>query len=94
MPFKGDPALDRRFAISELYGASLSGSWSSAVGEPAERDIKTRENSEAILKGLSRLSPAYKLYKDLLDQAEKKPGLRSLKQRRGRMRNDLYYACP
>jgi transcriptional regulator with XRE-family HTH domain len=59
------------FATSELYAASVSGGWTSVPGEPAERDVKAREDAETTLNGLSRLSPAYKLYKGLLDHANR-----------------------
>ncbi|MDO8608057.1 MAG: helix-turn-helix domain-containing protein [Phaeospirillum sp.] len=61
-----------RFARSELYCASVSGMWSSAPGEPASRDVEARDGAEAMLSCLSRLSPAYKLYQDLLDHANQR----------------------
>ncbi len=61
-----------RFATREIFGASVSGMWSSTPGQPAQRDLDARDGAESILKGLSRLSPAYKLYNDLLEHAKRR----------------------
>ena len=47
------------------------GSWSGTVGEPMPRDIQTRDEATAILATLSRLSPAYSLYRGVLKDAER-----------------------
>jgi transcriptional regulator with XRE-family HTH domain len=65
-----DPELLKR-AIDQVDAAAVSGSWSGTVGEPMPRDIQTRDETEAILKSMSRLSPAYALYRDVLENAKR-----------------------
>lgn len=65
-----DPELLKR-AIDQLTAAAVSGSWSGAVGEPMPRDIESRDAAEAILASMSRLSPAYALYRGVLEDAKR-----------------------
>lgn len=65
-----DPQL-LNCAIDQLYAAAVSGSWSGTVGEPMPRDIETRDEAEAILASMSRLSPAYALYRQVLKNAKR-----------------------
>jgi len=58
-------------AISRLSGAAMSGTWSGAPGEPMPRDIQSRDEAEAVLATLSRLSPAYPLYNALLEHSRR-----------------------
>ena len=64
-----DPQLLKR-AIEQLAAAALSGGWSGTVGEPMPRDIESRDAAEAILESMSRLSPAYALYRGVLEAAK------------------------
>lgn len=57
-------------AVDELRVAATTGSWSGTAGEPMPRDIAARDNAEEILATLSRLSPAFPLYKSILDSAK------------------------
>lgn len=65
-----DPELLKR-AIDQLAGAAVSGSWSGTVGEPMPRDIESRDAAEAILASMSRLSPAYAVYRSVLEDAKR-----------------------
>lgn len=58
-------------AIEKLSAAAMSGSWSGTPGEPMPRDVETREAARKVLAELSRLSPAYGLYSEVLRHAEK-----------------------
>ncbi|AIC31306.1 helix-turn-helix domain-containing protein (plasmid) [Rhizobium etli bv. mimosae str. IE4771] len=57
-------------AIDQLGSAAVSGSWSGTVGEPMPRDVEARDASAAILASMSRLSPAYKLYRRVHENAQ------------------------
>ena len=57
-------------AVDELRVAATTGSWSGTAGEPMPRDIAARDSAEEILATLSRLSPAFPLYKSILDSAK------------------------
>jgi transcriptional regulator with XRE-family HTH domain len=57
--------------IDELRAAALSGSWSGTAGEPMPRDLAARDRAEEILATMSRLSPAFPLYKSILDAAKR-----------------------
>lgn len=65
-----DPQLLKR-AIDQLDAAAASGSWSGTVGEPMPRDIESRDKATAILASMSRLSPAYALYRGVLEDAKR-----------------------
>lgn len=58
-------------AIEKLSAAAMSGSWSGTPGEPMPRDVETRDAARKVLAELSRLSPAYGLYSEVLRHAEK-----------------------
>jgi hypothetical protein len=58
-------------AIDQLRAAAMSGSWSGTAGEPMPRDIKARDEATAILASMSRLSPAYPLYRNILEDAKR-----------------------
>jgi transcriptional regulator with XRE-family HTH domain len=57
-------------AIGQLGAASMSGMWSGASGEPMPRDIQARDDATAVLATLSRLSPAYPLYKAIVEHSK------------------------
>jgi transcriptional regulator with XRE-family HTH domain len=57
-------------AIGQLGAAAMSGSWSGTPGEPMPRDVQAREEATTVLSTLSRLSPAYPLYKAILDHSK------------------------
>lgn len=54
-------------AVGQLSAAAMSGGWSGTPGEPMPRDVRTLDEAAAILTMLSRLSPAYPLYKAILE---------------------------
>lgn len=54
-------------AIRQLGAAATSGGWFGTPGEPMQRDIQARDEATAVLAALSRLSPAYPLYKMILE---------------------------
>ena len=56
--------------VDELRVAATTGSWSGTAGEPMPRDIATRDSAKEIVAKLSRLSPAFPLYKSILDCAK------------------------
>lgn len=56
--------------VDELRVAATTGSWSGTAGEPMPRDIAARDRAEEILATLSRLSPAFPLYKSILESAK------------------------
>jgi transcriptional regulator with XRE-family HTH domain len=60
-----------RDVTNQLRAAAISGIWSGTVGEPAPRDIQTREEATPFLSSLPRLSPAYPLYRSVLDHANR-----------------------
>lgn len=70
---RADPAL-LKTAIDQLGAAAMSGMWSGSPGRPMPRDIQARDEATAALRTLSRLSPAYRLYKDILDHANRNIG--------------------
>jgi hypothetical protein len=55
---------------SNLFGSAIRGLKSTTPGEPFPEDIAMKEKAEAMLKTLSRLSPAYNLYDSLRRHAE------------------------
>ena len=56
--------------VDELRVAATTGSWSGTVGEPMPRDVAARDSAEEILATLSRLSPAFPLYKSIFEAAK------------------------
>lgn len=58
-------------AIDQLGAAAVSGSWSGTAGEPMPRDVKARDEATTILASMSRLSPAYPLYRSILEDAKR-----------------------
>lgn len=58
----------------QIAAAAMSGGWSGTVGEPMPRDLDSLEKSSRVLDGLSRLSPAVRLY-DII----KRDSLRNIK---------------
>lgn len=58
-------------AIDGLRAAAVSGSWSGTFGEPTPRDVKAKDEASAVLETLSRLSPAYPLYKAILENSKR-----------------------
>ena len=56
--------------ISAFFRCAVGGLRSGTAGEPFPRDIETKEDCEKILAGLSKFSPAYELYDELLKNAE------------------------
>jgi hypothetical protein len=65
---------------SALFSASVGGIRQGVPGEPFPRDLETKENCEKILSTLSKFSPAYELYSDLLKHAKAEIA-RSFRQR-------------
>jgi transcriptional regulator with XRE-family HTH domain len=57
--------------VDELRVAATTGSWSGTAGEPMPRDIAARDRADEILTTLSRLSPAFPLYKSILSDAKR-----------------------
>lgn len=55
---------------SSLYAAALSSVRSGTPGMPFPEDLRTREQSEAVLATLSKVDSAYGLYEDLKKHAE------------------------
>jgi transcriptional regulator with XRE-family HTH domain len=55
---------------SNLFGSAIRGLKSTTPGEPFPEDLAMKEKAEAMLKTLSRLSPAYDLYDSLRRHAE------------------------
>ena len=65
-----DPELEssaQQLLSLPTYTAARSGK----AGQPFSEDVKLKEDTEAILKHLSRLSSAYKIYQGLLQYAER-----------------------
>lgn len=56
---------------SALWSASVSGGRGGVVGEPFREDVALHAHAEQILRGLGKMDPAYRLYLDLLQYAEK-----------------------
>jgi hypothetical protein len=54
---------------SALWSATATGGRSGAAGEPFKADLHLKAHSEEVLKGLSKLDPAYSLYSSLLRYA-------------------------
>ena len=54
----------------QIFTAAITGGWSGTRGEPMPRDLHAKEQATRILSGLSRLSPAYDLYRKILKAAE------------------------
>ena len=57
--------------IGRLGGAAMSGNWSGTPGKPMPRDVKAQDEATAVLATLSRLSPAYPLYKAILENSKR-----------------------
>ena len=55
---------------SSLYAAALSSVRSGTPGMPFPEDLRTKEQSEAVLATLSKVDPAYGLYEDIKKHAE------------------------
>jgi transcriptional regulator with XRE-family HTH domain len=55
---------------SALFGSAFGGLKSGTAGQPFPRDIETKRQCGEILSKLSKFSPAYELYHELLKQAE------------------------
>jgi len=66
--------------ISDLYGAAISGSWSGTLGEPSEKHLRLKRESEKALHEIQRFSAAYRLYEDIYKDAEEEIK-RSLQER-------------
>jgi transcriptional regulator with XRE-family HTH domain len=58
-------------AIGRLGAAAMSGSWSGTAGAPMPRDIQARDEATAAIATLSRLSPAYPLYRAISEHSKK-----------------------
>lgn len=54
---------------SALWTATVTGGRGGVVGEPFQTDLDLKAHAEVVLKGLSRLDPAYGLYSRLLKHA-------------------------
>lgn len=54
---------------SALWTATVTGGRGGLAGEPFQADLDLKAHSEAVLKGLSKLDPAYGLYASLLKNA-------------------------
>jgi hypothetical protein len=54
---------------SALWSATCTGGRGGIVGEPFKEDLDLKAHSEEVLKGLSKLDPAYSLYSGLLRHA-------------------------
>ena len=54
---------------SALLNATLTGGRGGIVGEPFQADLDLKAHAEIVLKGLSKLDPAYGLYSSLLKHA-------------------------
>ncbi|HBK04686.1 MAG TPA: hypothetical protein DDZ81_02350 [Acetobacteraceae bacterium] len=59
-------------AIHQLGAAAMSGSWSGAPGQPMRRDVQAQDEASTVLATLSRLSPAYRLFKEILDDSKRR----------------------
>ena len=57
-------------AINQIGAAAMSGIWSGTVGKPTQRDTNARDEAAKILESLSRLSPAYPLYRKISENAK------------------------
>ena len=55
---------------SALYRAAVGGMRQGTAGEPFPRDVAAKEECEKILSKLSKFSPAYELYNELLKQTQ------------------------
>jgi hypothetical protein len=60
----------RQRVSSNLFGSAIRGLKSTTPGEPFPEDVAMKKNAEAMLKTLSRLSPAYDLYDSLRRHAD------------------------
>jgi DNA-binding XRE family transcriptional regulator len=60
----------RKRVSSNLFGSAIRGLKSTKPGEPFPEDVSMKENAEAMLRTLSRLSPAYDLYDSLRRHAD------------------------
>ena len=59
------------WAIDALAAAAMSGMKSGTRGEPMPRDLKARDDAQAVLSTMPHLSPAYPLYEAILKDAER-----------------------
>ena len=60
-----------KFGLDQFGAAALSGDWSGTPGEPMPRDIKARDAAQSVIDSMSRMSPAYTLYKEILEHAKR-----------------------
>lgn len=60
------------YAVSMMEAAAFSGSWTGTSGKPMPRDVDTQRRASEIIAGISRLSPAYRFYKDILESASRR----------------------
>lgn len=60
-----------KFGLDQFGAAALSGGWSGTRGEPTPRDIKARDAAQSVIDAMSRMSPAYPLYKEILEHAKR-----------------------
>jgi len=60
-----------KFGLDQFGAAALSGDWSGTPGEPMPRDLKARDAAQSVIDSMSRMSPAYPLYKEILDHAKR-----------------------
>ncbi|WP_454619671.1 P-loop NTPase [Bradyrhizobium cenepequi] len=74
----GPSALDR--INSALMAASIGGLRQGTPGEPFPRDLETKSECEKVLSTLSKFSPAYELYDELLKHAKSEIA-RSMRER-------------
>jgi hypothetical protein len=54
---------------SALWSATIAGGRSGVVGEPFKEDVALHEHAEKVLRGMSKMDPAYRLYSWLLQHA-------------------------
>jgi transcriptional regulator with XRE-family HTH domain len=60
-----------KFGLDQFSAAALSGGWSGTPGEPMPRDLKARDAAQSVIDGMSRMSPAYPLYREILEHAKR-----------------------
>lgn len=60
-----------KFGLDQFGVAALSGGWSGTPGEPMPRDLSARDAAQGVIDSMSRMSPAYPLYKEILEHAKR-----------------------
>ncbi|WP_256380256.1 AAA family ATPase [Novosphingobium sp. B-7] len=83
-PFKASRFVERLLArcaivdravldevVDQILIAATTGSWSGTRGQPTPRDVKARDQATEILARMSRLAPAYSLYRRIKEDAER-----------------------